>query len=185
VRDSDPGLIAAMVAFLQRQEWCGPVFTRAGVGALGQARVGIAHRRAGDIVLALRSDDAANEHGVSGSCRHDSDYPVGGGLHGGLHRKELHNWMAAEGDAFRRGHVSALPAGIIDVMPTVLDLLGLPVPASVQGRVLREALAAHADQPLPVATRETVSADGAAGHRAHLSLGRVGATTYLERGWVD
>jgi hypothetical protein len=183
VRDSDPGLIRDIVDYVQAQDWCGPVFTRD--GALNHALVGIAHARAADIVLALRSDDAANEHGIPGSCRHDSSYPVGGGLHGGLHRLELHNWMAAEGDAFRRGQVSALPAGIVDVMPTVLDLLAIPIPGSVQGRVLREALVATQDQPIAQAAHETITAEGAAGHRAHLSRSRVGTTIYLNRGWVD
>jgi hypothetical protein len=33
--------------------------------------------------------------------------------------------------------------------------------------------------------RETVTAEGAGGYRAHLEWSRVGATPYLERGWVE
>ena len=73
----------------------------------------------------------------------------------------------------------------VDVMPTVLDILGIAIPGSVQGRVLREALVAYLDEPVAQASHETITAEGAAGHLAHLSLSRVGTTTYLDRGWVD
>src|SRR4051794_27846622 len=46
---------------------------------------------------------------------------------------------------------------IIDVTPTLLALLGLPVPADVDGRVMREALSAQ-DAALPVADRAVTSA---------------------------
>ncbi|MFQ5955364.1 MAG: alkaline phosphatase family protein [Kiloniellales bacterium] len=185
VRDSDPDLIQAIVRLLQRQPWCGPVFTRTATGTLALDQVGVEHRRAPDIGLALKSDDAPNAHGLPGACRHDSHYPVGGGVHGGLHRIELDTWFAAAGDAWREGHVSALPAGIVDVMPTVLHILGLQVPGSVQGRVLHEGLRADTHEPPPEARRQTFTAEGWDGFRAHLSLSRVGATVYLDRGWVD
>ncbi len=81
--------------------------------------------------------------------------------------------------------MSSLPTGIVDVLPTVLHLLGLEPPSSVQGRVLREALAAQADAPPPGATERVVSAESDTGPRAHLSLSTVEGTTYLNRAWVD
>ncbi len=81
--------------------------------------------------------------------------------------------------------MSSLPTGIVDVLPTVLHLLGLEAPRWVQGRVLREALAAHAGEPPPAAAERVVSAEGAAGTRSHLSVSTVAGTTYLNRGWVD
>ena len=185
LRDSEPGLIDSVVAWLQDQEWCGPLFTRDGRGCLTLGQVGLDHPRAPDIALVLASDDAANAHGVAGSCRHDSHYPAGGGTHGGLHPIELATWLAIGGDAFVGGQVSALPAGIVDVLPTVLHLLGIAAPPGTQGRVLREALAAHAEEPLPTTTEQIHSAEGAAGLRSHLSVSTVGHTSYLNRGWVD
>ncbi len=81
--------------------------------------------------------------------------------------------------------MSSLPTGIVDVLPTVLHLLGLEPPRWVQGRVLREALAAHAGAPPPAATEQTVSAETSAGPRAHLSLRTVAGTSYLNRAWVE
>ena len=81
--------------------------------------------------------------------------------------------------------MSSLPTGIVDVLPTVLHLLGLEPPPRVQGRVLREALTAHAGEPPPAATERVVSAESDAGPRAHLSLSTVEGTTYLNRAWVE
>ncbi len=187
VRDSDPGLTRSIVGWLQRQDWCGPVFTRAGAddGALDLARLGLAHRRAPDIALALRSDDRVNPHGVAGTTLQNAAYPDGGGLHGGLHRFELQTWLALSGRDWRRGWRSPLPAGNVDVLPTVLRLLGMDVPPWIHGRVLREAWRDHARAPLPPAVRQTFTACGSGGHRTHLRVSRVGASRYLDRAWAD
>ena len=181
----DPARLEPVAAWLQAQPWCGPLFTRDGRGCLTHAQVGLDHPRAPDIVLVLRADEAPNAHGVAGSCRHDAHYPAGGGIHGGLHPIELATWFAVGGDAFLSGRVSALPTGIVDVLPTVLHLLGLEPPSWVQGRVLREALAAHAGEPPPAATERVVSAESNAGPRAHLSLSTVAGTCYLNRAWLE
>jgi hypothetical protein len=186
VRDGDPDLIQTIVEWLQTQRWCGPVFTRQGMGALPHALLGIDHRRAPDIALVLQNDDAVNAYGIAGSCRHDQNvYPVGGGLHGGLHALELSNWCAMSGDAFRSGYTSTLATGTIDILPTVLTVLGIPVPDYVQGRVLREAFSESTDPLSPEMFQKTFTAEGHNDYRAHLSVSYVGGTYYLERGWVD
>ncbi len=183
VRDSDPELIARMVGWLQSQSWCGPVFTREGIGALSHEQVGIAHRRAPDIGFVVASDDSKNENGHTGSSLQDSAYPVGGGLHGGLHHKELHNWLALGGRAFARGEVVERPSGTIDILPTVLKILGIKIPESVEGRVLVEALVDMEEKPLE-STTETYVSEGAHGYRAHLTVSQVGTTRYLDKAWV-
>jgi phosphonoacetate hydrolase len=187
VRDSNPKLIQAIVEWLQTQSWCGPLFTREGLyGTLQHSDVGIDHRRAPDIALALRTDDAVNEHGIAGTCLHDTArYPVGGGLHGGLHRFELSTWLAMNGSAFRSGYESSLPAGIVDILPSVLALLDIPVAPNVQGRVLLEAFAKRTQAPAPPVTERVFSAAAVGNYRAHLQVTHVGQTPYLERGWVD
>jgi arylsulfatase A-like enzyme len=185
LRDPQPSSIDAVVAWLQDQPWCGPLFTRDGRGCLTLRQVGLDHPRAPDIALVLRSDDAPNGHGPRGSCRHDSSYPAGGGTHGGLHPIELATWFAAGGEAFLGGRVSSVPAGIVDVLPTALHLLGIEAPPGIQGRVLREVLAAQANQPIPAAEQQVYSAESGAGVRSHLSVSRVGDSSYLNRAWVD
>jgi arylsulfatase A-like enzyme len=46
--------------------------------------------------------------------------------------------LAIRGNAFRAGH-HLENASIVDVVPTILHLLGLAVPADLDGRVLEEA----------------------------------------------
>ena len=183
VRDSDPALIRRLLAWLQTQSWCGPVSTRDGEGALRHDQLFIDHRRAPDIGLVLASDDRVNPYGRVGYTLQNAEYPVDGGLHGGLHPIELQTWLAVGGDAFRTG-VSDLPAGIVDVLPTLLTVLGMPVPDHMQGRVLAEALADRTDS-VPEAERGRYTAEGADGYRAHLEWSGVGDTRYLERGWVE
>lgn len=183
VRNSDPALIARITAWLQSQPWCGPVFTRDGRNALSHDQIGIAHRRAPDIGFVVASDDRVNEQGLAGTSLQDSAYPLGGGLHGGLNAKELHNWLCLGGSVFESGAVVERPSGIIDVLPTVLNLLGLESPPTVQGRVLNEALADSVIEP-PETETETFACEGADGYRAHLTVSRVGTTRYLDRAWV-
>ncbi|MBT5109690.1 MAG: hypothetical protein HOM25_13500 [Rhodospirillaceae bacterium] len=181
VRDSDPVLIRRIVEWLQRQPWCGLVFTRD--GALNHSHMNIDHPRAPDIGLVLASTDGVNDAGVSGASLQDAAYPVGGGLHGGVHAKELHTWLAMGGGAFRSGAQADTPAGAIDVMPTILSLLGLAPPAAVDGRILTEAL--KDGGPAPDFVTETHTQTGVDGYCANLTVSRVGATRYLERGWVE
>ncbi len=185
LRESDPHLINAVVGWLQGEPWCGPLFTRDGRGCLKHRQVGLDHPRTPDIALVLRSDDTPSVHGPTGSTRHDSLYPAGGGLHGGLHEAELSTWFAAQGDAFVSGRVSALPTGIVDVLPTILQVLGLETPSWTQGRILREALVAHAGEPDLVAVEHVHAAESRSGVRTCLSVSTVGQTSYINRGWVE
>ena len=100
-----------------------------------------------------------------------------------MHSKELHNWLALGGSAFASGIVVERSSGIIDVLPTVLHLLDIEVPDSIEGRVLQEALASGAETP-PNTITETFVVDGVNGFRTHLTVSRVGTTRYLDSAWV-
>jgi hypothetical protein len=181
VRESDPDLIRNIVEWLQRQSWCGLVFTRD--GDLNHSQMNMDHRRAPDIGLVMATEDSVNEAGVVGATLQTSAYPIGGGLHGGVHAKELHAWLAMGGRAFRSGVKAETPSGVIDILPTTLSILGITPPAAIDGRILTEAL--KDGGPAPDAVMESYAQAGADGYRAHLSLTRVGTTGYLERGWVE
>lgn len=175
----DPAAAEPLVEWLRARDWCGPVFTRGCVaGTLPLGEIMVDHPRAADIVLACASNDGLNAWGVPGRTAHDAPYP--GGCHGGLSRYELENVMVFSGSAFRQGVRPDGPAGNVDVLPTVLHLLGLPCPP-VDGRVLTEALAGGA-APEPPVERLLVSHNY--GPRTHLSVTEVGRTRYLNRAWV-
>jgi len=182
LRDGDAETAARAVRWLQAQPWCGLLFMRGeGLpGVFSHDLLGVAHRRAADILFTLASDSGTNEHGLLGRGRHDSAMPEGGGVHGGLHRLELASLLAISGRAFRRGYRSPLPAGILDVLPTVLAVLGIPAPEGLDGRVLAEAMIdAVPPEEMPTAERFSTSV---AGYRQHLLARRLGARRYLDHG---
>ena len=103
--------------------------------------------RAPDVYFMMRTFDDANSHGFPGGTYFDAKYNEGGAVHGGLHEMEINNVMAAGGSAFRSSTRTELPAGIIDIAPTILHLLGCERPDSMTGRVLIEGLAGAAQAP--------------------------------------
>jgi len=190
VRDADPGRMKAMVDWLAAQPWCGLIFTPGGdgveggiPGTLDHALAGIDHPRAPEVYYIMRNDDAVYGDGIVGSCFYNGVYPEGGGTHGGLHPKEMHIVMAAQGSLFWPRMEAAHPAGIVDVAPTILHLLGLASPGSMDGRVVVEALKASDNHP-PRA--ETVTRSVRRGREVqHLRYSRIGSTTYLDAGWLE
>ena len=179
----DPAALPGLVDWLAGQGWCGPVFTRDGTGGtLRSAEIGLGHVRAPDISLVLANDDAPNADGVPGTSLHDAPYPVGGGCHGGLNPRELHTVLTLGGSAFRQGAEITAPAGNTDILPTVMRLLGLPVPEGLDGRVLEEALA---DGPEPPVGTERVLLSDTPGRRTHLAITELGHGRYLDAAWTQ
>lgn len=183
--DPDDDKRTALIDWLRKQDWCGPLFTRDGVaGTLRQAEIGLDHHRAPDISLCMRSNAAANEWGLDGATAHDASYPVGGGCHGGLSRFELHNVLAMGGGRIARGRSLDVPAGNVDVTPTVLALLGLDVPHDIDGRVLTESFAGH-DGPAATPEETQLSSTNPEGPVTHLSVTTYDGTRYLNRAWIE
>jgi hypothetical protein len=125
----------ALARWLAREPWCDAVFTR---GA-GLAELGIDGPGAPDLVFTLAASDETDTHGNRGTCLFDADLPLGGGIHGGLHPRELANVLVVSGGPFRRGAVCEAPAGLVDAAPTVAYLLGLDA-TGFAGRILVEAI---------------------------------------------
>ncbi len=190
VRDRDPKRMAALVDWLSGQPWCGMIFTPDGDGIEGcipgtmdHASVLMDHPRTPEVFYIMRNDDAVFGDGIVGSAFYNGPYPAGGGTHGGLHEKELHIVMAAQGTLFKAGLETHYPAGIIDFAPTILHCLGLQQSKGSDGRVLTEALAVSDGEPPDAdSTVHTVERQGAV---QHLKVTRVGSTTYLDAGWVE
>ena len=184
VRDGDAELTRRLIHWLRDQPWCGPVFTKDGAeGTLAQAELCADHPRSADIVLALDHHDGLNDWGRAGLSADNAPYPDHGGCHGGLSRFELENFIAMGGSAFRRGAVVEAPAANVDILPTVLSLLGVAFDHQIDGRVLGEALAGGTGDVAPEA--QTITSENTAGRRSHLSFTEHQGTRYLNRAWAD
>jgi arylsulfatase A-like enzyme len=86
---------------------------------------------------------------------------------------DIHNTLIAVGPDFRERAVSSVPTGNVDLAPTLLHLLGLERPATMDGRVIEEALRGGPGPSSIKVSRvtETVrSVDGSYELTAHISV---------------
>lgn len=192
VRDHDQARAREVATFLMGRPWCGPLFVSAHhesvAGALPLRLVHGQCDRAPDILLSFAWDSAPNQYGVAGRTAHAGyGIEVGGGGHGSISPHEMGCVMVAAGPHFKRGLVSAVPSGNVDIFPTVLHVLGLPLPQQTDGRVLREALV---DGPQPDAievemqTHQAAAEFGKHAFRQELLTLKVDEAVYVGAGRV-
>ncbi len=178
------------VEALINEPWCGPIFTRSRNGVEGLASGSFAnslvfadHERAPDVYFAFKADDRIDPFGLAGGTFYDSDRMPGLGVHGGFQAGELLAVGIAAGSVFRcDGATSLIPSDICDLAPTILHALGLPVPATMTGRVLREVLAgASKDDLEPLVEAESYEV-GLGSFRQSLRRSIVSERIYLDGG---
>jgi len=174
----DEARVAAIVAALQRRPEVGAIFTRPRAdGARGPGGVvpgtlsfDVArwnHARAGDILVSANWTAAKNADGYAGTTTQS-----GTAGHGASSPHDIHNTLIAAGPDFRERAVSDIPTGNVDLAPTLLRLLGLPIPAAMTGRVIEEGLrsgAAASAARVEHATESVKTPDGSYELTAHLS----------------
>lgn len=121
---------------------------------------------------------AANEHGVAGTVAALTTQGALKSSHGSLSPFDMHATFIASGPSFREGIASQLPTGAIDVMPTILSVLGLPIPDSVEGRPVTEGLAANGAATPDVLDVE-LRAQVPGAHDRVVLAHRIGKATYI------
>ena len=159
----------AALEWLVGQGWCGPVFARRGafsdperLGVQDLGVIGLDHPRTPDLIFMLNGNEKANAEGIPGSCVFQEKVPVGGSLHGGLNPWETNAFFLGWGPSFAAGRQGSRPAGIADVTPTVLGILGLAPASGMTGRVLHELLA----DPAEPGGEDTTTTDSAVARSA-------------------
>lgn len=182
---ADPPRLAALVAALQARPEVGAIFTAAvRPGALEGAVPGTLafeaarwqHARSGVVLVSGHWTPAVNAAGVAGFTTQ-----TGVAGHGTTSPYDIHNTWIASGRSVRRGARGTAPTSNADLAPTILAMLGVPVPATMTGRVVRELLAsgpAPAAVPVTSADVSSTSADRRYTVTAHLST--VDGRRYLD-----
>jgi arylsulfatase A-like enzyme len=140
---AEPSRVASVVSALQKRPTVGAIFTRpAGRGAEGVVPGTLSfdvirwnHARAGDILVSANWSDKANAAGLRGTTTENG---VAG--HGTSSPFDVHATLIAAGPDFKEHATSDVPTGNVDLAPTLLKLLGLPVPETMTGRVIEEGL---------------------------------------------
>jgi len=180
----DQSRVTAVVAALQKRPEVGAISTRpAGRGVEGAVPGTLSydvirwnHPRAGDILVAANWTDRANDAGRRGTSTQ-----TGVAGHGTSSPFDVHATLIAAGPDFKEHATSDAPTGNLDVAPTLLKLLGLPVPPAMSGRVIEEGMRAG---PAPESLRvvrsgDTVqTADGA--YRLTTRISAVAGHSYLD-----
>ena len=183
----DKKLIRRLVEFLQQSDFAGVIFTKEPMeGTFGLTQALIQRGDAPDVVMAFRWTDSQNQFGVTGEIDADWQRAAGKGTHATLSRFDMHNTLIAAGPDFKRGQTDDLPTGNVDLVPTILQILGIKVPHQMDGRILSEAVAAPTSllpAPKPEAKSIEARKDFPSGTwRQTLKISRVGSTIYLDEG---
>jgi phosphonoacetate hydrolase len=142
IPDADGARVAAAAEWLMRQDWIGNLFAVDGLnlpeGVLPHSAVLLHHPRTAPLIYTLRTDPGPSPLGLPGTTLMDGGLPVGSGTHGGLSPAEMRITLMLAGSRIRAG-MSEWPAGLVDLAPSILALLGIPGGASMDGRPLTEA----------------------------------------------
>jgi predicted AlkP superfamily pyrophosphatase or phosphodiesterase len=200
----DAAVTRRLVEFLQQTDFAGVIFTREemeGTFTLDKPRIdppslsygvtsppsrdgAAGNEHAPDVEMAFRWEENKNQFGVAGMMDGDWQRAAGKGTHATLSKFDMHNVLIAAGPDFRRGEMDDSPSGNVDLAPTILGILGIKSAASMDGRVLAEAMSAGELMPAQAA-KETMEASKkfpAGTWRQQLQVSRVGSTAYFDEG---
>jgi arylsulfatase A-like enzyme len=187
VEGHDAEVTRRLVEFLQQADFAGVIFTKEPMrGTFNLSEAKIDNRHAPDVVMAFRWNDSKNQFGVPGMIDADWQRKAGEGTHATLSRFDMHNTLIAAGPDFRRGKMTDLPSGNVDLAPTILRILGITAPQQLDGRVLSEAMV-NIDPAAPGLKPESKTIEAAKDFpsgtwRQSLQISRVGSTIYLDEG---
>ncbi|WP_127131385.1 alkaline phosphatase family protein [Pseudoflavitalea rhizosphaerae] len=160
LKDQNPETIKKIVALLQPLEFVGAIFTKAAIpgdqqgfvpGTLSFETIHWNHARAADILVDANWGNRVNSAGYAGAS-----YLPGVAGHGTLSPWDVHIPLIVSGPAFKKGFETDLPTSNVDLAPTVLHILNIPVPAAMNGRVMNELLQKPAANALKSAKKETI-----------------------------
>lgn len=145
VKDHNPDVIKKIVASFQEAKFIGAIFTKGKKpgdmkgwvdGTISFEAIHWDHpTRVADILVDENWDNRKNKFGYEGTSF--SGGPAG---HGGFSPYEVHIALIASGPSFKKSSETKLPTSNIDIVPTVLHLLNVPIPKQMDGRVAYEML---------------------------------------------
>ena len=187
VPSGDQGLVERIVVALAAWKHGGPVLSKPVNGAvrpgtLPLEAVGITGDLAPDLICALDWDDTMNQYGLEGrSAGFDRGIIAS---HGGISSWEINNTLVLSGAGVKEGLSHQLPAGNIDLAPTLAELLGVGPLPEADGRVLSEALEGGPHPREVKVSRETFYAD-LGSKRQGIQISTIGSTRYLDLGWTE
>ena len=156
----EEGLPDKLVAWMMSQHWCGPILATEKLsyleGTLPASIIGNDGIRGPDLTMSFKWNDEDNQHGYKGHV-FSTNGDVGVGQHGSMSKYEMNNLLICYGKSFRESERILSPTGNVDILPTVLKLLDVPIPKAVEGRVLNEALVENGEKIVSTLVTHTAS----------------------------
>ncbi|MEM5477758.1 alkaline phosphatase family protein [Pacificibacter sp. AS14] len=145
--DGDKCLIADACDWLMSRDDIGMVFARDDMadalpGTLPMSLVQHGHDRSPELFFLMRSSEEADHWGLPGSGGLMAGVELGCGMHGGLNRYEMNTTLIVNTPDGRRG-LDAMPVGLVDIAPTVCDLLDTKMIAAGHPLPLFEPATSH------------------------------------------
>ncbi|MEM7030441.1 MAG: alkaline phosphatase family protein [Chloroflexota bacterium] len=179
--------LAPLVEWLFAQPWCGLVLggrkdiaQLPGVIPLDTVWGGQTNTRRPLLAISPTWTNEVNEFGVPGKVKALTTQATLKSSHGSLSPYDMHPMLIANGRSFQQNRVSELPTGAVDLLPTILTLLGYPLPTHLDGRVLWELYEQPHGEP-GVHTRKVIESEIAITSRPapQLQVDYVGQVAYV------
>lgn len=186
ISDSDRDLADQVVDWLVNQEWCGTILASERLGdikgTIPSSTVSYDGSRCPDLTISFKWNSERNVEGYMGKV-----YSTGGesglGQHGSMSRHEMNNTLICQGTHFKKGERMLSPSGNIDIMPTILDILEVPAPDSITGRVLKESFVGSNSKVISKTTEYQASRMFDRGlYSQRIVVSNVGNVIYLDEG---
>ncbi len=182
--EPDEASLAPLVEWLYAQPWVdvvlgGPDATEGieGVIPLRSLWNGASNRRRPLLGVSPVWSHDANGFGVPGTVASLTTQAALQSSHGSLSPYDLHATFVANGPSFREGLVSSAPTGAIDILPTILSVLDLPIPNGIDGRAVTEGMIG-ANEGVEAESYILAAANGRGLERT-IAMSRVERTTYV------
>lgn len=205
VKDHDKIKIKRIVEHLQSKHWMGAIFTEAlsetgqeqelvnpygfieGTFSLDLIRANHPERKA-DIIFNFHWSSKSNEYGISGSSFKNTNgkpQKLGeGGGHGNISPACINNTLIAWGTNFKTGVKINNPSGIVDITPTVLNILKINADVTFDGRILEEALINGIDpQKIIIESKTYTVQTKDEKYKAAVQISKKDRHWYVDKGW--
>ena len=208
IKNHDAERIENIVRYLQKQQWCGVVFTSGRKNRIPKEReaadfhqgwvagtfsLELIHEhnreRGPDILLTFPWSSKKNVFGYAGTDYSSTGGKTGpasgnGSGHGSMSPWVVRNTMLAWGVDFKQGATVRTPSSNVDVAPTILALKGIKTKNRMDGRVLAEALQGGPDEEKVSATTILYSTETKdSQYKAIIQVTQTDNQRYIDKSW--
>lgn len=178
--------LQALADWFSAQTWCGMLLAKEPLhqqlnNALPLSAVlgSINHDRAPLLAVVPTWTDEVNPDGIQGVVHYLNAKTENKSYHGSIRNEDMRPFCMGFGPSFKKDYVTSIPAGIIDIAPTVLHMLGVTGESGFSGRVLFEGLKGCEEQAVrhDAVKHENIYADSE--QTKGIRIADVNGSTYL------